>query len=49
MAQVFLHYVDQDGPHAGEKFDRRPALAHAVRLAPAGKIRNIPTYFPRTR
>jgi hypothetical protein len=27
LAQVFLHYVDQDGPHAGEKFDRRPALA----------------------
>lgn len=27
MAQVFLHYVDQDGPHAEQKFDRRPALA----------------------
>jgi len=27
LAQVFLHYVDQDGPHAAEKFDRRPALA----------------------
>jgi hypothetical protein len=27
MAQVFLHYVDQTGPHAGEKFDRRPGLA----------------------
>ncbi len=27
MAQIFLHYVDQDGPHAEQKFDRRPALA----------------------
>jgi hypothetical protein len=25
-AQVFLHYVDADGPHAAEKFDRREAL-----------------------
>ena len=27
LTQVFLHYVDQDGPFAEEKFDRRPALA----------------------
>lgn len=27
LAQVFLHYVDQNGPFAAEKFDRRPALA----------------------
>jgi len=27
LAQVFLHYVDQNGPFAEEKFDRRPALA----------------------
>jgi len=26
LAQVFLHYVDQSGPHAGEKFDRRQYL-----------------------
>jgi hypothetical protein len=25
-AQLFLHYVDQDGPHAEWKFDKRPAL-----------------------
>lgn len=31
-AQVFLHYVDQDGPHADEKFDRRDALGVTVRL-----------------
>lgn len=27
LTQVFLHYVDQNGPFADEKFDRRPALA----------------------
>ncbi|HUE62784.1 MAG TPA: hypothetical protein VMO78_00290 [Rhizomicrobium sp.] len=27
LVQIFLHYVDQDGPYAEEKFDRRPALA----------------------
>jgi hypothetical protein len=27
MAQIFLHYVDQDGPYTEQKFDRRPALA----------------------
>ena len=26
-AQVFLHYVDRTGPHAGWKFDKRPSLA----------------------
>lgn len=25
-AQVFLHYVDSDGPHAAERFDRRAYL-----------------------
>ena len=24
--QVFLHYVDRDGPHADQKFDGRPSL-----------------------
>lgn len=37
-AQVFLHYVDQHGPYAEWKFDRRPHLAtipvQPVRLAP---------------
>ena len=31
-AQVFLHYVDQDGPHAEWKFDKRPSLAMSVPL-----------------
>lgn len=26
LAQVFLHFVDRNGPHAGEIFDRRPGL-----------------------
>jgi hypothetical protein len=26
MAQVFLHYVDRNGPHADQKFDRRAGL-----------------------
>jgi hypothetical protein len=26
LVQSFLHYVDRNGPHAGERFDRRPAL-----------------------
>lgn len=25
-AQVFLHFVDRNGPHAGHRFDKRPAL-----------------------
>lgn len=34
LVQVFLHYVDRDGPHAGHKFDGRQTLmrpaAHAA-------------------
>jgi hypothetical protein len=26
LAQVFLHYVDQNGPHNEWKFDKRPGL-----------------------
>jgi hypothetical protein len=29
MAQAFLHYVDRNGPHAGEKFDGRDRLGNA--------------------
>jgi hypothetical protein len=32
LVQVFLHYVDQDGPHKGEKFDRRAALGDPLVL-----------------
>jgi len=31
LVQVFLHYVDADGPHADQKFDKRPGL-----MAPRG-------------
>ena len=27
LAQVFLHYVNRDGPHSAWKFDKRPRLA----------------------
>jgi hypothetical protein len=26
QAQVFLHYVDADGPHADQKYDKRESL-----------------------
>lgn len=32
LAQVFLHYVDQAGPHASWRFDRRAALDLSVPL-----------------
>jgi predicted 2-oxoglutarate/Fe(II)-dependent dioxygenase YbiX len=28
QAQVFLHYVDADGPYADQKFDKRKSLSH---------------------
>jgi len=28
QAQVFLHYVDADGPHTEWKYDKRPKLSH---------------------
>jgi len=30
QAQVFLHYVDADGPHAEWKYDKRPRLSHHI-------------------
>ena len=30
QTQIFLHYVDQDGPNAKHKFDDRSALSHHV-------------------
>jgi hypothetical protein len=37
MAQVFLHYVDRDGPHADQKFDGRKTLMRpGVRAAAGG-------------
>jgi predicted 2-oxoglutarate/Fe(II)-dependent dioxygenase YbiX len=31
QAQVFLHYVDAEGPHAEWKYDKRPCLNHHVK------------------
>lgn len=39
MAQVFLHYVDRNGPHAGEKYDGRPSLGSAFQPEMTGRIR----------
>jgi hypothetical protein len=36
LVQVFLHYVDRDGPHADQKFDGRPSL---MRLKPGEPVR----------
>jgi hypothetical protein len=35
--QVFLHYVDQNGPYAEWKFDKRPSLASARTPASSGE------------
>ena len=32
LAQVFLHYVDQEGPYAEWQYDKRGSLAMSVRL-----------------
>ena len=34
QAQVFLHYVDADGPHAAQKYDGRTQLSHHGLKAP---------------
>jgi len=31
QAQVFMHYVDANGPYAEWKFDKRPLLGHGLR------------------
>ncbi len=38
QTQIFLHYVDQDGPHAEWKYDKRPALAHHEQPKDSGEI-----------
>jgi hypothetical protein len=36
LVQVFLHYVDRDGPHADKKFDGRPTLMRSKHDAARG-------------
>jgi len=38
QTQIFLHYVEQDGPHAKWKYDKRPALAHHEQPKDSGEI-----------
>ena len=33
LVQVFLHYVDRDGPHAAQKFDKRKTLMRPHEVA----------------
>ena len=41
QAQVFLHYVDADGPHAEWKYDKRESLGISDNFKPADKIEQI--------
>jgi hypothetical protein len=38
LFQVFLHYVDANGPHAGEKFDSRASLGNAFKPELTGRL-----------
>jgi len=38
LAQAFLHYVDRNGPHASEKFDRRQTLMRQKLKAVGNKV-----------
>jgi hypothetical protein len=39
LVQAFMHYVDQNGPHAAEKFDSRPSLGNAYQPEVTGRLR----------
>ena len=38
LFQVFVHYVDANGPHAGEKFDSRAGLGNAFKPEYTGRL-----------
>jgi hypothetical protein len=40
VAQVFMHYVDEKGPYAEWKFDKRPSLSslRQVIMGPNGNL-----------
>jgi hypothetical protein len=38
LAQIFLHYVDQNGPHREWKFDKRPGLRKPKQRDTPGQI-----------
>jgi hypothetical protein len=39
VVQAFMHYVDQNGLHAAEKFDGRPSLGNAFQPEVTGRMR----------
>lgn len=41
LFQVFLHYVDANGPHAAEKFDGRASLGNAFQPEITGRLTNL--------
>ncbi len=50
MVQVFLHYVDRNGPHCEQKFDGRPTLMRPGRHnVPDGNQASKPDTPPKSR
>ncbi len=49
LFQVFVHYVDANGPHAGEKFDGRASLGNAFKPEMTGLVTPlvVPNLFGR--
>jgi hypothetical protein len=45
-AQVFIHYVDKNGPYAENRFDKRPALGMGAETI---SDRSPQPYFPRKK
>lgn len=41
LFQVFIHYVDANGPYAGEKFDSRGSLGNAFKPELSGRVKGI--------
>jgi hypothetical protein len=46
LAQVFLHYVDQDGPYSDYRFDERPALGMGPHTKRKRQAVNLETETP---
>lgn len=46
QAQVFLHYVDQEGPHAEWKYDKRPSLSYQTPDTRLGNFYSIENVLP---
>jgi len=46
QAQVFLHYVDADGPHSTQKYDGRSRLSHHAPEADGFVYRTVPAALP---